>query len=151
MVTHDLKLGGLKLHQFILSLLWSPESSHTPWSHRVQPLSPLPAPGAPAFPSGLSSHSPALCVCSPLFYKDVAMGFGPIMASSAQELELNYLCKESCSKWGHIHSFQDRDLFWGEPPFKPLQMLMPEYLSMKTGPECSYTIPDCYNWKTMSK
>ncbi|MXQ88109.1 hypothetical protein E5288_WYG017049 [Bos mutus] len=29
-------------------------------------------------------------------------------------------------------------------------MLMPEYLSMKTGPECSYTIPDCYNWKTMN-
>ena len=113
MVTHDLKPGGLKLHQFILSLLWSPESSRTPWSHRGQPLSPLPAPGAPAFPSGLSSRSPDLCVCSPLFYKDIAMGFGPIMASSAQELELNYLCKESCSKWGHIHSFQDRDLSLG--------------------------------------
>lgn len=69
-------------------------------------------------------HAGLLHASAPLsFRKDTCY-----VASSAQELERNYLCQESCSKWDHIHSSQHRGLSLGRATADA------EYLSMKTGP-----------------
>ena len=96
--------------------------------HSLRPAEPHPlksprtAPPTPAcswghLPSHLACLRAALLCASapPSFIRTLPMGFGPIMASSAQELGLNYLCKDSCSKWDHVHSFQDGDFGENHP------------------------------------
>lgn len=110
-VAHDHKLGGLKPHQLVLSLLWRSKFK----IKALAELDPLQAwRTALPQPCQLLGHLPScdhitplcfvfmqplLCVSAPLsFIRTLAMGLGSTTISSSPELELNYICKESCFK-----------------------------------------------------
>lgn len=103
-----------------------PESSRThKW--RGQPLSPC-LPGG-HLPSVWLVFAALLCRLLPLFDKDTPVGFGPIMASSAQSLDFITSAKtisqmRSCSQLSRTGT-------WGEPPLQSTTDVMPEHLSWR--------------------